>query len=48
MPPSFGNREQGQGGFAQLFREASVVLVELLYFFLDRIALGFWAALLGR
>ena len=34
-------------GFAQLFRETRVVLLQLLNFFLDGIALGLWPPLLG-
>ena len=35
-------------GFAQLFDEASVLLLQLLIYFLQRVALGFRAALLRR
>jgi hypothetical protein len=36
------------GGFAQLFGEAGVVLLEFLHFFPDRLTLGFWTAFVGR
>src|ERR1019366_3388079 len=46
--PSFFLNIDDDGGFAQFFGEAGILLLEFLHFLLDRIAFGFWTALLRR